>query len=186
MAKPVNGRDALVGAARELLPVRAPSSVTGRELAERAGVNYGLIHHYFGTKEAVFRDALLELRQEFLSTHPAHDLPELLIEPENPYVRAVGRSQLDYSDDPPWDLDFPIGDAMVDAVRERVRELHPTWTDEDLDVEARARALAMLCLQLGFGLYQEMALDTVGVALSQRTSVEQVLQGLYRELAARA
>ena len=47
-------------AAAELFIERSPSSVSLRQIAERAGVNYGLIHHYFRTKEvlvgAVFAD----------------------------------------------------------------------------------------------------------------------------------
>lgn len=183
--KGLDARQALVRAAKELLPDRAPSSVTGRELATKAGVNYGLVHHYFGGKEAVFREALLELRTEFLESHVEHDLPNLVIEPENPYLRAIGRSQLDYPNELPLDGDFPIGDAMVVAVRERVAAANPTWTAAEIDVEARARALAMLCLQLGYGLYQEMALATVGVKRAQRASVEQALGRLYRAITAR-
>jgi AcrR family transcriptional regulator len=42
-------------AAAELFSERSPSSVSLRQIAERAGVNYGLIHHWFGTKEALLR-----------------------------------------------------------------------------------------------------------------------------------
>ena len=177
MANSVKGRDALVRAAKELLPDRAPSSVTGRELAKRAGVNYGLIHHYFGGKEAVFREALLELRVEFLATHEAHDLPDLLSEPENPYLRAVGRAQIDYPNEVGPGEDFPIGDAMVASLRERLAS--------DDDVEAKARAIAMLCLQIGYSLYQPMLLDGFGVTKRQRPEVERVLGRLYREVSAR-
>lgn len=175
MANSVKGRDALVQAAKELLPDRAPSSVTGRELATRAGVNYGLIHHYFGGKEAVYREALLELRAEFLATHEAHDLPDLLSEPENPYLRAVGRAQIDYPNEVGPGEDFPIGDAMVASLRERL----------DDDVEAKARAIGMLCLQIGYSLYQPMLLDGFGVSDRERAEVERVLGRLYRELSAR-
>lgn len=45
--------DAILVAAGELFATRGPSQVSLREVAERAGVNYGLIHHYFGTKEGL-------------------------------------------------------------------------------------------------------------------------------------
>lgn len=55
--------DAILLAAGELFTTRGPSQVSLREVAERAGVNYGLIHHYFGTKEAL----LSELMRHFTS-----------------------------------------------------------------------------------------------------------------------
>jgi TetR/AcrR family transcriptional regulator, repressor for neighboring sulfatase len=48
--------EALVAAARELFAERGPASVSLRDVARRAGVNHGLIHHYIGS-----RDDLLQL-----------------------------------------------------------------------------------------------------------------------------
>jgi AcrR family transcriptional regulator len=45
--------DAILAAAAELFTSSIPSKVTLREVAEHAGVNYGLIHRHFGTKEAL-------------------------------------------------------------------------------------------------------------------------------------
>src|SRR3954465_15607142 len=85
-------RRALLDAAKRLLPERAPSTVSGRELAAEAGVNYGLVHHYFGNKDTGFREALVGLRGQFgLSTSGAA-LPRLLVEPDDPYVLALARS----------------------------------------------------------------------------------------------
>ncbi len=46
---------------------QAPSSITGRQLASHADVNYGLIHHYFGTKYDVFRAAIDRLVQTYIA-----------------------------------------------------------------------------------------------------------------------
>ncbi|NUS59093.1 MAG: TetR/AcrR family transcriptional regulator [Streptomycetaceae bacterium] len=43
----------ILAAATELFHERSPAAVSLREIARRAGVNYGLIHHYYGTKESV-------------------------------------------------------------------------------------------------------------------------------------
>lgn len=53
----------LIEAAAEMLTTRADAGISGRELAGRAGVNYGLIHYYFGTREAVFDQAFIHLQQ---------------------------------------------------------------------------------------------------------------------------
>lgn len=47
---------AILVAAAQLFSERSPSKVTLREIAERAGVNYGLIHHYYGTKDAILAE----------------------------------------------------------------------------------------------------------------------------------
>ncbi|MFA5882445.1 MAG: helix-turn-helix domain-containing protein [Acidimicrobiia bacterium] len=50
---------AILAAAGELFMERSPGKVTLRDIADRAGVNYGLIHRHFGTKDelltAIFR-----------------------------------------------------------------------------------------------------------------------------------
>lgn len=48
-----SARGAILLAAAELFVDRGPSQVSLREVADSAGVNYGLIHHYFRTKEAL-------------------------------------------------------------------------------------------------------------------------------------
>jgi AcrR family transcriptional regulator len=49
---------AILVAAAELFQQRSPSSVSLREIARRADVNYGLIHHYYGTKDAILAELL--------------------------------------------------------------------------------------------------------------------------------
>lgn len=46
----------ILAAATELFHERSPAAVSLREIARRAGVNYGLIHHYYGSKEAVLAE----------------------------------------------------------------------------------------------------------------------------------
>jgi AcrR family transcriptional regulator len=46
--------DALLNAAEELLVEIGYAAITTRNLAERAGVNHGLVHYYFGSMEDLF------------------------------------------------------------------------------------------------------------------------------------
>ena len=50
--------NALLDAAESLLVERGYAFVTTRRLAERAGVNHGLVHYYFGSMEEVFLQTL--------------------------------------------------------------------------------------------------------------------------------
>ncbi|MBT6372667.1 MAG: TetR family transcriptional regulator, partial [Acidimicrobiaceae bacterium] len=58
-------REALVAAAARLLGHLAPKRISGRVLAEEAGVNYGLVHHYFGGKEALLREGFDRLTESY-------------------------------------------------------------------------------------------------------------------------
>jgi AcrR family transcriptional regulator len=59
---------AIVRAAATLFAAKGPDGVSLREVAAAAGVNYGLIHQYVGSK-----DDLLHLVFRSVSEHAAHD-----------------------------------------------------------------------------------------------------------------
>ena len=54
----------LLAAAGDLLVEVGPHGATVREIARRAGVNHGLVHHYFGSKEQLLRAAMIVLLEE--------------------------------------------------------------------------------------------------------------------------
>jgi AcrR family transcriptional regulator len=68
---------AILRAAAELMAEHSPSSVSLREVAARAGVNYGLIHRHFGTKDrllvALFQEFVLYGGQYIRSSDTIHD-----------------------------------------------------------------------------------------------------------------
>ena len=59
---------ALIAAGRELLPSRGCSGITIREVCEAAGVNPGMFHYHFRTREAFLR-ALLQHTYEDMFLH---------------------------------------------------------------------------------------------------------------------
>ncbi len=175
-------REALIAAAKALISERPPSSVPGRVLAEAAGVNYGLIHHYFGSKDAVFRAAIFEMRDEFLARHPSPEMLGLLTSESDPYLRALVRSQMDYPRDIGGPVTVgPIAGALVSALKERLTGRDGPGADRAL--EARARAIALISLQLGYGVFKAMLLDAAGVGLEDVDEVEAVLRRIYEDLA---
>jgi AcrR family transcriptional regulator len=53
-----NTRDAILDAARDCFAERGLASTSVRAVATRAGVDPALVHHYFGTKSALFAAAM--------------------------------------------------------------------------------------------------------------------------------
>jgi AcrR family transcriptional regulator len=171
----LKARAALIAAAARLLPSRAPSAISGRELAAEAGVNYGLIHHYFGGKESVLSAGLVVLRDDFLLTYG--DAAELrLLTTPHPYLQALVRSMADYPDSITTGGEFPVGSALVEAVASRLGT-GPT-------AEAKARVISMVSMQLCYTTFSTALLDATSVTEAQRADVEAALSRIYDSLAA--
>ncbi|MCF2528724.1 TetR/AcrR family transcriptional regulator [Yinghuangia soli] len=61
---PASAPEQILAAATELFHERSPAAVSLREIARRAEVNYGLIHHYFKSKEAVLGEVFRASAQQ--------------------------------------------------------------------------------------------------------------------------
>lgn len=90
----------LINAAADLLGEVGPRAMSVRAIADRAGVNHGLVHHYFAGKEGLLRAAMTRLVHEHAefakkqsggSPVPA----PLALANDQRYLRAVVRSVLD-------------------------------------------------------------------------------------------
>ncbi len=53
-----SGRDALLASAVELFAEHGPASVSIRDVARHAGVNHGLVHRHFGSKDDLLAEAI--------------------------------------------------------------------------------------------------------------------------------
>jgi AcrR family transcriptional regulator len=68
MARPSRNLDqALLAAGRALLPERGCAGLSVREVAERAGVNLGMFHYHFRTREAFLRAVLQQAYEEMFA-----------------------------------------------------------------------------------------------------------------------
>ncbi len=173
-----NGRDALIEAAKRLLPDRAPSTIAGRDLAAEAGVNYGLVHHHFGGKDAALAAGLLALRDDFMAANGDVSALPLLTE-SDPYLKALVRTNVDHPDLPAVGGEFPISAALVSAVAQRLA----AQGRGDSLVEAKARAIAMTSIQLCYAVFGPVLLDATGVLHRERNEVQAALASLYDDLA---
>ena len=120
----IRGRDdvkaALRRSAAQLFASKGPDGVSLREIAQAAGVNHGLIHRHFGSKEALRQEAMEmmaeEIREELVrgdgSVGDLVDLFENVAQRES-YWRSLARALLD--GERPEDIQryFPVIEQLV-------------------------------------------------------------------------
>lgn len=66
----VETRTALLTAAGAIFAARGFHDANVREICARAGTNLGAVSHYFGSKETLYREVLVESHRELLSGEP--------------------------------------------------------------------------------------------------------------------
>jgi AcrR family transcriptional regulator len=64
--------DAVLDAAERLFASSGPADVSLRAIAAEAGVNYGLVHRHFGTKDALFDQLMQRYAQRWLAELEEH------------------------------------------------------------------------------------------------------------------
>ena len=176
--------DALVEAARDLFVERGPDAVSLRDVARRAGVNHGLIHHYIGSREdllrLVFGRATEQARRELDGAADPVDAIRRL--------RARGGRRDDYSRLLAWSLlerrdpaDFHGRSSALDAV---------LATDPEGSRDLRVAVAAAMVQTLGWKLFGSYAVTAAGLAEADaeivRTRLEQLVDGLVAEAASDA
>ena len=67
----------LIATAAELFAERGPRAVSVREVADAAGVNHGLVHHYFGSKAGLVTAVLDHLAAEATDEINEHEPPSV-------------------------------------------------------------------------------------------------------------
>jgi AcrR family transcriptional regulator len=82
---PTTSREEILAAARRLFGDRGFDGTTIRAIAAEAGVNQGLVHHFFGTKEQIFIAAV-----DF-PVDPAVLLPAVLDGPPDEFGQRMAR-----------------------------------------------------------------------------------------------
>jgi AcrR family transcriptional regulator len=155
--EPKSGRggaeNALIEAAMGLFCERADTGISGRELAVAADVNYGLIHHYFGTKEAVFDQAYLLLHQQYIDDILSFPIQErgsrMML--HGPFLRGWATRELAGMSMPTIDL------TGMRILLDRLVTSRGIEADDSLAlVQARADGYCSVALQLGWVLCHEV------------------------------
>jgi AcrR family transcriptional regulator len=139
-------RAALLAAAADLFAGRGPSHVSVREIAQAAGVNHGLVHHYFGSKDALLRVVLDDLAAASAIQVADWDGQSGLLDADGAVARhgrIVAHLLLEARNPADVQTTFPAIDALTSNLRSRGLGAR----------EAAERAAAAAALVLGWQLF---------------------------------
>lgn len=188
-ARPTRSRadteERLIVAAAALLGEVGPRSVSVRTIAERAGVNHGLVHHYFGGKEGLLRAAMSRLVEEhakYASTRSkGKPLPAPLALVDDPaYLRAIVRSVLDDE----MELARMEITQGVSVPRNALTHLANTTALDQIDTRLKARLALGIAMEMGWAALEPFIFAVTGTetdeekdalrAEARRLQIEQV------------
>jgi AcrR family transcriptional regulator len=167
--------DAIIDATLQLCVISGPAEVSLRRVADRAGVNYGLVHRHFGTKSAVIRAAMQRANEHTLG----------LVQKESDFMSAAERILFDGSSSVARVLAWAILQGQTEdvlpsssAVLTRLCELAALETN-DLGPDApevRAAVGSVLAMVLGWRLYQPYLAPGLGMQDMDRTELYQSIR----------
>ena len=174
-------RASLIKAARELLAEVGPNLMSVRSVAAKAGVNHGLVHHYFGGKRGLIEAAARHLAEE----HFAHAQqraqgalvpPALTLGEDSQYLRAMVRLVLD--------------GHLQTAVREisegysipgQVQQyIAGRYRDGQAPPEVKARLAATFAMEMGWAALEPLLLKMADVGESEMDAVRDSARALAR------
>jgi AcrR family transcriptional regulator len=185
--------DALLAAAESLLVEVGYAGITVRRLAERAGVNHGLVHYYFGSMQ----DLLLQVVERF--TDQLIERQRVMYAADVPFIekwRAAMRF-LDEDSDSGYHKIWLELQAMAwndQRVRARLQRVHQQWVDvvlpafevglAELGVDPRrypARAIVSLVVTFNEGIMVERLLGADSGHRELLRMIDHLLERLEKE-----
>jgi AcrR family transcriptional regulator len=124
----VEATDALLDAAEAMLVDVGYAAITTRRLAERAGVNHGLVHYYFGSME----DLLLRVVERF--TDQLIERQQTMYAADVPFIDKWRQAMryLDEDAESGYQKVWFEMQAMAwnnEAIRDRVQKVSQRWID---------------------------------------------------------
>ena len=174
----------LVSAATELFAARGPDGVSLREIAAHAGLNYGLIHQYVGSKDELLRLVIARSTSttaaRFAQAAGVGEALELLQGPVGvdrpPYPRLLAWAILQDRD--PRELAGPSP-----ALPKLIEMLPVQGADGDLSQDPRLRAAAIAALTLGWSLFGTFVTHAAGLDDVAPGEAHAAVQSLARRIA---
>ena len=154
---------AILESAGKLIAERGPSGVALRDIADDAGVNFGLLYHYFGTKEELLSEVYARAAENAAgllreADHLDDALSMLMTFGDGTTARLVAWAVLEGKD--PADLGAsPALSVLAELLRRDAREAG----NEVSAKEAQVFVAMATVIALGWRLFGPMALTFAGV-----------------------
>lgn len=180
-------RSALITAAAEMLSDAGPKAVSVREVARRAGVNHGQVHHYFGGKRGLLVAAMRKLASDhFINMNalaggdpipPVFSLAE-----DTSYWRAICQVMME------GDLELARieVDEDISVPRRALRSAMERYDIADDDLDFKSRFAAIAALQLGWVALEDFIMLISDVDERDREEVRQRVKTLIERSISRA
>ncbi|MET0703623.1 MAG: helix-turn-helix domain-containing protein [Mycobacterium sp.] len=137
-------RPAVLTHAADLFAERGPAATSLRDIADRSGVNAGLIFRHIGNKDAVVTAVLEYLAEDLASARKAGASREIIETRGERSWKVIARALLDGYDVARLQHRFPNIDQLVASARE---------DHDDDDYAARVATADALAFQLGWRLF---------------------------------
>ncbi len=170
---------ALVEATARLLAVRGPERLSLRDIADEAGVNKGLIHHYFGGKRPLVEAAVRKLAEEHFANATARGggpLPApLTLGLDEQYWQVIARLILE------GDLEL-AGLEFDEGISVPRRAFDVLATDHDDSTDLKAAVAAAMALELGWAAFKPFVAKAVRAEDDEIEAVEEELRATLRRI----
>lgn len=182
----IAAEERLIAAAVDLLGEVGPRAMSVRMVAERAGVNHGLVHHYFGGKDGLMRAAMVRLVEEHAhfakQQSDGHPIPApLALAGDQRYLRAVVRAVLD-DEMELAKTELATGVSIPRGALEHVRARRAAVDD----VELKAMVTLGMALEMGWAALEPFLFAVADVGADEADEVRDTVKRLRRQLTERA
>jgi AcrR family transcriptional regulator len=154
-------KDAVLEAASVLFAEKGPAATSLREIAHAAGVNHGLLHRHFGSKQRLVRAVHDHLAQRLASTDPFRQATVAsaldafhALEDNRTYWMVLTRAMLDGELDDVLGSDLPGGHQMVETLRAAI--------GDDADLEASDLMAMAFAFSFGWLLLRDFIQAATG------------------------
>lgn len=159
----VDTEEKLITATAQLLGEVGPRALSVRAIAERAGVNHGLVHHYFGGKDVLLQAAMERLVHEHFDYAMAQSVRQPIPAPlgligDPTYLRAVVRAVLDNE----MSLASTEITEDVSVPRNVLQHVATSLGQTEPSVEVKASVGLGMALEMGWAALEPFIFAVVG------------------------
>jgi len=160
----LNTKEKLLLATRKCLLEKGHAATTIKEIAKEAGVNHGLVHHYFGSKENLFVSILLQEKE-------IYDKKLQTIEDEESLIDFLVETLFQNSR---LHAEFNAMAQQMPLIKKTLKEILDQRKDEILhSLDVQDEAIALLILDAVGGLALHSSID-------KSLPVKEILLKLFR------